>query len=73
MRLNPPFALFVLALAVASGPLGAQGFKFSQPDTSGEAEEAAKQERIIQQISDAREHGDLSENAAQCEDPEIYG
>ena len=51
MRFHPTFALAVLLVAMAAGPLNAQGFKFSQPDTAGQAEEAAKQERIMQQIS----------------------
>jgi hypothetical protein len=51
MRFHPTFAHAVLLVAFAAGALHAQGFKFSQPDTAAEAEEAAKQERIVQQIS----------------------
>ena len=44
--------LLVAALALpAAGPAGAQGFKFSQPDTAGQAEQAARQDRIAQQLS----------------------
>ena len=34
-----------------AGPASAQGFKFSQPDPAPAAEEAARQERIAQQLS----------------------
>ena len=44
-------ALVALLVPVAAGPLGAQGFKFSQPDTAAAAEEAARQNRIAQQLS----------------------
>ena len=44
-------ALLALLVPLVSGPLGAQGFKFSQPDTSGQEEEAARQQRIAEQLS----------------------
>ena len=51
MRPKPPFLLLAALVVLAAGPAGAQGFKFSQPDTSGQAEEAARQDRIVQQLS----------------------
>jgi hypothetical protein len=38
-------------LALTIGHASAQGFKFSQPDTTGQQEEAAKQQRIYDQLS----------------------
>jgi hypothetical protein len=51
MRPNSAFLLLAALVVLAAGPAGAQGFKFSQPDTSGPAEEAARQDRIGQQLS----------------------
>jgi hypothetical protein len=51
MRTSPVSALVALLIAFASGLAGAQGFKFSQPDASAAAEEAARQERIAQYLS----------------------
>jgi len=51
MRPNSAFLLLAALVVLAAGPAGAQGFKFSQPDTSGQAEEAARQDRIVQQLS----------------------
>ena len=51
MRPQSAFALLAALVLLAAGPVGAQGFKFSQPDTAGQAEEAARQDRIVQQLS----------------------
>jgi len=51
MRPICALALLVLLVPLAAGPLSAQGFKFSQPDTSAQAEEAARQQRISEQLS----------------------
>jgi hypothetical protein len=40
-----------MLILLSAGPASAQGFKFSQPDTAPAAEEAARQERIAQQLS----------------------
>ena len=42
--------LALLAL-IASGPAGAQGFKFSQPDDSDRLEQEARESRIAEQLS----------------------
>jgi len=47
MRQTTVFAL----IALLAGPLGAQGFKFSQPDTERQQEEAARQQRIAENLS----------------------
>jgi acid stress-induced BolA-like protein IbaG/YrbA len=51
--MRPGFALPMAALLflVASGPLAAQGFKFSQPDDAERMEEAARQQRIADRLS----------------------
>jgi len=51
MRPLSALALPALLITLAAGPLHAQGFKFSQPDTSAQAEEAAKQQRIAAELS----------------------
>jgi hypothetical protein len=53
MSLRPPHlsVLLAAALVLATGMAAGQGFKFSQPDTSGQQEEAAKQQRIHEQLS----------------------
>ena len=51
MRPISALALVALLVPLTAGPLGAQGFKFSQPDNSAQAEEAAKQQRIAEQLS----------------------
>jgi hypothetical protein len=51
MRPTSALALLALLIALAAGPLGAQGFKFSNPDTSGQEEEAARQQRIGEMLS----------------------
>jgi hypothetical protein len=45
------FALLAMLFLLPAGPASAQGFKFSQPDPAPAAEEAARQERIAQQLS----------------------
>jgi hypothetical protein len=44
-------ALAFLLAVVTAGPAAAQGFKFSQPDDSANAESAAKQDRIAYELS----------------------
>jgi len=47
-------AALVVLVALVAGPAGAQGFKFEQPgaaDAAAKAEEAAKQDRIMQELS----------------------
>jgi hypothetical protein len=51
MRALLPSTCLVALLALTAGHAAAQGFKFSQPDTSGQQEEAAKQQRIYDQLS----------------------
>jgi hypothetical protein len=51
MRTGSAFALLAMLILLSAGPASAQGFKFSQPDTAPAAEEAARQERIAQQLS----------------------
>jgi len=51
MRTGPALALFALLVPLAMDPVGAQGFKFSQPDTAAKAEEDARQDRLAQQLS----------------------
>lgn len=43
--------MLALLAQVASGPAGAQGFKFSQPDDSDRVEQEARQSRIAEQLS----------------------
>jgi hypothetical protein len=43
--------MLVLLAQVASGPVGAQGFKFSQPDDSDRLEQEARENRIAEQLS----------------------
>jgi len=45
------FALLAMLFLLPAGQASAQGFKFSQPDAAPAAEEAARQERIAQQLS----------------------
>ena len=45
------FAMLALLAQVGSGPAGAQGFKFSQPDDSDRQEQEARQSRIAEQLS----------------------
>jgi len=48
------FAIVAALVALVAGPTGAQGFKFEQPgaaDAAAKAEEAAKQDRIMQELS----------------------
>lgn len=51
MRPGSAFALLVLVVPLAAGPLDAQQFKFSQPDDSAKADEDARRERIAQHLS----------------------
>jgi hypothetical protein len=51
MRPTTAFALLALLATLAAGPVGAQGFKFSNPDTSGQEEEAARQQRVAELLS----------------------
>ena len=51
MRTLTAFAIFALLVPLSAGPTSAQGFKFSNPDTSAQAEEAAKQQRIAEALS----------------------
>jgi hypothetical protein len=51
MRPGSAFALLAMLFLLPAGPASAQGFKFSQPDPAPAAEEAARQERIAQQLS----------------------
>jgi ABC-type amino acid transport substrate-binding protein len=51
MRSGSAFALLAMLILLPAGPASAQGFKFSQPDAAPAAEEAARQERIAQQLS----------------------
>jgi hypothetical protein len=45
------FALLAMLFLLPAGQASTQGFKFSQPDAAPAAEEAARQERIAQQLS----------------------
>jgi hypothetical protein len=51
IRRNLALAALTLLLPLASGPVGAQGFSFSQPDDSARQQEQARQERIAAQLS----------------------
>jgi ABC-type amino acid transport substrate-binding protein len=51
MRPGTAIALLAMLFLLPAGEASAQGFKFSQPDTATAAEEAARQERIAQQLS----------------------
>jgi len=51
MRQITVLALLALLTAAAAGSLHAQGFKFSQPDTERQQEEAARQQRISENLS----------------------
>jgi len=51
MRPRPALALIASLIALAAGPVDAQGFKFSQPDNAAKAEEEARQDRIAQDLS----------------------
>ena len=52
MRLTSAFAMLAALVLLATGPAGAQGFKFEQPnDAAAKAEEAAKQNRITWELS----------------------
>ena len=48
---KPVFATFVILAALATGPVGAEGFKFSQPDEADRAESEARESRIAEQLS----------------------
>ena len=51
MRPASALALLAVLFLLPAGQASAQGFKFSQPDAAPAAEEAARQERIAQQLS----------------------
>ncbi|MDQ2961659.1 MAG: hypothetical protein M3R31_00670 [Pseudomonadota bacterium] len=51
MRPRRAFAMLAMLAQVASGPAGAQGFKFSQPDDSDRLEQEARQSRMAEQLS----------------------
>jgi hypothetical protein len=51
MPLRHAFAILALLAQLGSGPAGAQGFKFSQPDDSDRQEQEARQSRIAEQLS----------------------
>ena len=51
MRTITALAIFALLVPLSAGPTSAQGFKFSNPDTSAEVAEAAKQQRIAEALS----------------------
>jgi acid stress-induced BolA-like protein IbaG/YrbA len=51
MRPISACAILAATILLTAGPALAQGFKFSQPDTAGQAEEAARQDRIAEQLS----------------------
>jgi hypothetical protein len=54
MHKKSAFAIFAALVLLAAGPASAQGFKFEQPgaaDAAAKAEEAAKQDRILQELS----------------------
>ena len=51
MRTLTALAIFALLVPLSAGPTSAQGFKFSNPDTAAQAEEAAKQQRIGEALS----------------------
>jgi len=51
MRPKSLFALLAALALLTAGQAGAQGFKFSQPDTAAKAEEEARQNWIAQQLS----------------------
>ena len=51
MKITTCTLSILLLLAAASGPLHAQGFRFSQPDDTAEREAAARDERIARDLS----------------------
>jgi hypothetical protein len=51
MRPLLALALLLLLIPLAPRPVGAQGFKFSNPDTSAQEEEAARQQRVADYLS----------------------
>lgn len=51
MRPGTAIALLAALVLLPAGLASAQGFRFSQPDTTAAAEEAARQERIAGQLS----------------------
>jgi hypothetical protein len=51
MRTKFAFATLLTIAALAAGPAGAEGFKFSQPDEADQAESEARQSRIAEQLS----------------------
>jgi acid stress-induced BolA-like protein IbaG/YrbA len=51
MRPGTAIALLAALVLLPAGLASAQGFRFSQPDTTAAAEEAARQERIAEQLS----------------------
>ncbi len=51
MRPKPALAILVLSAALAADAIGAEGFKFSEPDDADRAESEARQDRIADQLS----------------------
>ena len=51
MRPKLVLATLLTLAALAIGPAGAEGFKFSQPDEADQAESEARQSRIAEQLS----------------------
>ncbi|HEY7945761.1 MAG TPA: hypothetical protein VIH15_14760 [Casimicrobiaceae bacterium] len=51
MRPKPALAILVLSAALAADAIGAEGFKFSDPDDADRAESEARQDRIADQLS----------------------
>ncbi len=51
MRPGSAIALLATLVLLPAGLASAQGFKFSQPDTTAAAEETARQQRIAEQLS----------------------
>lgn len=51
MRPKSALAILVLSAALAADAIGAEGFKFSDPDDADRAESEARQDRIADQLS----------------------
>jgi len=51
MRAASVVMLSAVLVSLAASPLGAQGFKFSEPDAAAAADEAARQQRIAEALS----------------------
>jgi acid stress-induced BolA-like protein IbaG/YrbA len=51
MRPKRAFAILAMLVPLATEPVAAQGFKFSQPDDADRAENEARQNRIAEQLS----------------------